>query len=489
MPADQAAQYDPTAVQPYTAPEPVAVKQPYIPPPQTFDPNNLGAAGAQYRSTGPLALASQFVTGLIQGRSQKSVRDAQNNEQLIQGAHESYNNDAQKYLELMAAGAPPDDLTKAKNAVNVSYANYLEEIEKHVTPPKGQKKSVGQKVKGAMQAPDLLESAPKVLDAMKQSGPPVFAQATLMTYQKKREEAAEQLAAMVAEDNISGKWTPVKNATGPNGEALEVNDRTGETRPIAGSKSFSSKTMEPATKGGVTFGVRDQLGRLYLPSQLGPNGDAPQEAKDIWTTVKAAEQQKRDDEQRKEDERAAAQARTIGAAFERAGASEQFQEQMAQYRADESTYRALDTVARNSQETVAALGYQYKQPGNKAVADNELQNFYTTVVQKGGRKTAAEFALTAKIGSFGMNLQQMAKKAASGELPDELRAALLAGMETVAKEQRKMADQAKPDLPEISDAYKGTSAGKAQSKSAAAKPSSSSTDTGKDFWSQFVVAK
>ena len=84
------------------------------------------------------------------------------------------------------------------------------------------------------------------------------------------------------------------------------------------------------------------------------------------------------------------------------------------------------------------------------MADNELQNFYTTVVQKGARKTAAELMLTLKIGSFGMNIEQMATKAAKGELPPELRKMLLEGMDAVAKEQREVADHAKPELPKIS---------------------------------------
>jgi hypothetical protein len=122
---------------------------------------------------------------------------------------------------------------------------------------------------------------------------------------------------------------------------------------------------------------------------------------------------------------------------------------MAQYRSDLTTYRALDKAADDSETTVKALESQYAQPGNKAAADNELQNFYTTVVQKGGRKTAAELALTLKIGSFGMNIEQMAKKAATGELPDQLRKELLSGMKAVADEQRAVADQKKPELPQI----------------------------------------
>jgi hypothetical protein len=131
------------------------------------------------------------------------------------------------------------------------------------------------------------------------------------------------------------------------------------------------------------------------------------------------------------------------------GRTQEFQENMAQYRSDMTTYRNLDTQARQSEENIQALEAQYSQPGNHAAADNELQNFYTTVVQKGGRKTASELQLTLKIGSLGLNLQQAFSKAATGELPGVLRKELLAGMKAVAQEQRHMADITKPELPEI----------------------------------------
>ena len=212
--------------------------------------------------------------------------------------------------------------------------------------------------------------------------------------------------------------------------------------------------MKPVEAGGVPYGVSDPAsGKQYLPSQLGPNGDAPPEAKQIWKTIQDAKAAKQAEEDKKENDRAERQARTIAAGFERMGRSQEFQEQMAQYRSDLTSYRALNTAADNSEVTVTALKQQYAQPGNKSVADNELQNFYTTVVQKGGRKTAAELNLTLKIGSFGMNLQQMASKAATGELPDALRKSLLDGMSAVAEEQRKAAELAKPELPEITGAH------------------------------------
>ena len=210
------------------------------------------------------------------------------------------------------------------------------------------------------------------------------------------------------------------------------------------------KGLKPLEAGGVAYGVIDQdSGKQYLPSQLSGSGNAPPEAKQIWQSIQAAKAEKEAAETKKENERIQMQARTLGAAFERMGMAQQFQEQMAGYRSDLTTYRALDKQADDSEAQIQGLRDQYSQPGNHAVADNELQNFYTSVVQKGGRKTAAELKLTTQIGSFGMNLKQIADKAMTGELPDELRKELLSGMQAVAKEQRAAASAAKPELPQL----------------------------------------
>lgn len=218
---------------------------------------------------------------------------------------------------------------------------------------------------------------------------------------------------------------------------------TGITHP---EKEKAAKGLKPI-EGGI--GVKDEdSGTSYFPSQAN-DPSIPQPARDMLKAQKAAKDQKSEDENRKENERMQAQARTLGAYFERMGMTQQFQESMTDFRSNLATYRTLDKQADDSESIIQGLKDQYKQPGNKAVADNELQNFYTTVVQKGGRKTAAEFQLTAKIGSLGMNLDQMIEKAKTGQLPDPLRRQLLSGMEAVAKEERSAADAAKPELPQI----------------------------------------
>ncbi len=211
-------------------------------------------------------------------------------------------------------------------------------------------------------------------------------------------------------------------------------------------KEKTAKGLKPL-EGGI--GVKDEdTGTSYFPSQAN-DPSIPQPARDMLKAQQVAKTQKDLEENRKEDLRLKMQANTLGAIAGRMGQSEQFQEAMTDFHSDLSTYRALDKQADDSKSIIEGLKQQYAQPGNHAVADNELQNFYTTIVQKGGRKTAAEFALTAKIGSFGMNLDQMIEKAKTGQLPDALRRDLLSGMQAVAKEQRQEADAAKPELPEL----------------------------------------
>lgn len=281
----------------------------------------------------------------------------------------------------------------------------------------------------------------------------------LKTRQQGKHDQWDQQNTQTAQDTAAGATPPEVGALSPGDQAKAVRIKAG-LEPNADTTYRVDNAPEKAPKipkglkameqGGVAFGIENQDdGKQYLPSQLGPNGNAPPEAKQMWQTYQEQKKAKDAEEHRKEDERNARQAATIAAGFERMGKSQEFQENMAQYRSDLGTYRTLNTAADQSELTVKALENQYAQPGSKAVADNELQNFYTTVVQKGGRKTAAELNLTLKIGSFGMNLEQMAQKAATGELPEALRKNLLEGMKAVAQEQRAAAEQAKPELPKI----------------------------------------
>lgn len=210
----------------------------------------------------------------------------------------------------------------------------------------------------------------------------------------------------------------------------------------------ASKPDAPLEVGGVPYGVRVG-GNEYLASALGPNGTAPPQAKEMWNTVKDAQAQKRADEQRKEDERDDRFLKSQADIAARMGQSENFQAQMAGYREQLANYKKLDGDADNTQTLADTYEAQYKQPGNHSATDTALLTDYTSVLAKGGRKTQAEIQLARNIGSFKLNLEQKFKKAATGELPDELRKLYLDYIKAAAKTQREDADKLKPEPPSI----------------------------------------
>jgi hypothetical protein len=65
--------------------------------------------------------------------------------------------------------------------------------------------------------------------------------------------------------------------------ARALEDEKNKNKPPKVTKGF--KAME---QGGMALGVQDEdTGKQYLPQQLGPNGDAPPQAKQIWSTIQA----------------------------------------------------------------------------------------------------------------------------------------------------------------------------------------------------------
>lgn len=256
----------------------------------------------------------------------------------------------------------------------------------------------------------------------------------------------------------------------------------------AGVLKAVPKGFKAMEQGGAAFGIEDQdTGKQYLPAQLGPDGDAPPQAKSMWGTIikqqadkQAAADKKEKDAQDKIDAEDKRQQQRFAHEDARVDRMEQNGYDMADYREQLTTYRTLDTAARQSTSTVDALKDQYATKGDKSAADNQLVNFYTTVVQKGGRKTQAELNLTQKIGSFGMNMKTMVDKAATGELPPDLRKLLLDSMSAVAKEQKTAADAAKPERP--------TSKGKKSKSKASDGPPSPDGASGSFNWDDHPVA-
>ena len=209
------------------------------------------------------------------------------------------------------------------------------------------------------------------------------------------------------------------------------------------------KGAAPLESGGVTYAVRGADGKEYFASDLGPHGDAPPEAKQLWNTMQDAKKAKQDEEDKKERERQDRFIEGQRAIADRLGQSEQFQADMASFRSDETTYRALDKQARDAEESADLYSKEATIPGNKSAFDKSLITDYTSILAKGGRKTQAEIAFAQTIGTLEDRFKKKITEFREGELPVDMRKLYVDYLKTRAESLRKEADEAKPTPPEV----------------------------------------
>jgi hypothetical protein len=224
------------------------------------------------------------------------------------------------------------------------------------------------------------------------------------------------------------------------------------TKDTAASKLQEPKPLET---GGVLYGVSDPTtGKQYLASDI-DKPDTPQSIKEIWKTVRAGQDQKKADADAKEEDRQKRFLDGLAAVASRQGRSEEFQAQMVGFREGMGEYKTASTKADNTKTLADTYKAMYAQPGNHSATDTALLTDYTSVLAAGGRKTQAEINMARKIGSFELNTEQWIKKAATGELPDELRKMYLDYIDSAAKTQREEADKLKPELPALAGGPQG----------------------------------
>lgn len=115
-------------------------------------------------------------------------------------------------------------------------------------------------------------------------------------------------------------------------------------------------------------------------------------------------------------------------------------------------YSSANATALDLEKTYNLAVARANQPGNKSVADNSLVVAYTKIQnassagQGGARMTSAELKMTKDIGSYGLNANTFASKAASGELPGELRKMLITDIKLAADAAKEEAATAKQAL-------------------------------------------
>lgn len=210
---------------------------------------------------------------------------------------------------------------------------------------------------------------------------------------------------------------------------------------------------EPLEKGGVFYGVKGADGKKYFANQINAP-DTPPEVKQVWQTIQAAQKAKQDEQDKKAREQDERQLRGFAAIAGRQMQTEQFQEAMANYRADLTTFRALDKQARDSGALVDMYQQQLAQPGNKSAFDTALITDYTGILAKGGRKTQAEINFAQKIGGLGVRTEKLWTQAQTGELPESMRQMYLDYMKARATSDRAEADAARPAPPAVGSSGK-----------------------------------
>jgi len=249
---------------------------------------------------------------------------------------------------------------------------------------------------------------------------------------------------------------PYRNYVSPDGkqrQAFQVGTQPADWQIAPTGSSVTTPAAKPLEAGGIPYGIQTPSGTFFANQMDDPS--TPPEVKQTWQVIQSGLQAKQAEQEKKQREADDRQMRSLAAIAGRMGQSEQFQEQMAGYRADLNTYRALDKQARDDEALVNMYTLQLKQPGNKSAFDTALVTDYTGILAKGGRKTQAEIQFAQKIGGLGLRVDRMWQQAQSGELPPQMRQLYVDYMKARAASDRAEADSAKPVPPVVGGQKKG----------------------------------
>jgi hypothetical protein len=263
---------------------------------------------------------------------------------------------------------------------------------------------------------------------------------------------------------------PYKTYVSPDGkqrQEFRVGEQPSDWQ-IAPTGSAAIPAAKPLEAGGIPYGVQTASGTYFANQMNDPS--TPPEVRQTWSTIQAGLKAKQDEQDKRQHEADERQMRSLAAIAGRMGQSERFQEQMAGYRADLTTYRTLDKQARDDDALVNMYSQQLNQPGNKSAFDTALVTDYTGILAKGGRKTQAEIQFAQQIGGLGLRAARMWTQAQSGELPPQMRQLYIDYLKARAVSDRAEADAAKPEPPVIGAQGKGPAPKKQQPKGSATDP-------------------
>jgi hypothetical protein len=165
----------------------------------------------------------------------------------------------------------------------------------------------------------------------------------------------------------------------PDQQAAKLNEYIDHINGITQGAEKPPKGLKAMEQGGAFFGIEDQdTGKQYLVSQLGPGGDAPPEAKQMYAAVQKAAQDKQSAADKKADEANERQMRMFSHQLEMQNVAIQKALEIGDYRearkevskADEGYQAAVDRM--NTMDKASVLAKQGDQQAMFALLSNHI---------------------------------------------------------------------------------------------------------------------
>lgn len=190
-------------------------------------------------------------------------------------------------------------------------------------------------------------------------------------------------------------------------------------------------------------------GTVYLMNQA-DDPSTPPKVRDALHSIRDTVKAKQDAADKKERDADERQMRSLGAIASRMGQSEQFQEQMTNFRSQLGEWKSIDQKAKDAQADYEMQAGASKISGNKSAFDQALIGEYARLSVPGARVTQAERQWAMQMGGIFPRMDIAFQKARTGELPDNVRNMYIQFLKSRSESLRSEADEAKPEPPTVS---------------------------------------
>lgn len=254
--------YDPTNAQPYQAPVLPSVDQASPTAADALPPNqDISQFGAASPAAGAAAIGNQFLRGIMQGVAVSKVDQAIKLHRTNQAMQQNLEAASKDLYDLAKTGADSNspEYKAAQDRVMAAWKPMMDfygehvpgvKIDKKTGQPVPQKKSILDRLKGN----DPAEVSAALYEGMLKAGPPVLHQVAQFQTPQYRQylagqgelaESATQAKLATNQRIIQGDnqqdWT-LTRAVNKDNVPLEINSKTGETRPVSEAKIIPKLT-------------------------------------------------------------------------------------------------------------------------------------------------------------------------------------------------------------------------------------------------------